>query len=270
VQNVLARRFPLVELFLAPASVQGEDAPDQICSALRRADRVRPDIILLVRGGGSIEDLWAFNDERVVRATAAAHAPVITGVGHETDYTLVDFAADLRAPTPSAAAELASPDREELRQEIERQIQRMAAVAGSDLQEKRVHLKSFEVRLRAMSPLGRLQNIRQQIDDHARRAELAVVNRIALNRTLVAGIVRVLDGVNPRRVLDRGYALVWRESDGKLVRSTVQAPEGMMLRLQVADGRIRAKSEGAIRASAEDAFPPPAQPSSPRREDHVA
>ena len=120
VQNVLRRRFPLAEVILSPALVQGDAAPPQIVAALERLNQFsQVDLILLVRGGGSIEDLWAFNDERVARAVAASRIPVIAGVGHEIDFTIADFVADLRAPTPSAAAELAVPDMAELRLSLE-------------------------------------------------------------------------------------------------------------------------------------------------------
>jgi exodeoxyribonuclease VII large subunit len=137
VQTVFARRFPAAQLLFSPTIVQGEDAPERICRALRAADRARPDVILLVRGGGSIEDLRAFNDEQVVRSVAAMRAPVVTGVGHETDFTLVDFAADLRAPTPSAAAELASPDREELHQDLDEIRRRIFLQMNAFLRERR-------------------------------------------------------------------------------------------------------------------------------------
>ncbi len=244
VQTVFARRFPIAELLFAPTAVQGEDAPEQICKALRAADRARPDVILLVRGGGSIEDLWAFNDEQVVRTVAGMRAPVVTGVGHETDFTLVDFAADLRAPTPSAAAELASPDREELKQDLVQCDRRLTLRMDSILREEKDLLRSLAVRLGAVSPLHRLQNIRQQVDDFSRRADSSIRGLISLRRTRLEGLARVLDGMGPVRVLDRGYALVWRAEDGRLVRSVKNAPSGAMLRIQVADGNLNARSEG--------------------------
>jgi exodeoxyribonuclease VII large subunit len=251
VQNVLARRFPLAEVVLAPTSVQGEDAPRQICAALRAADRARADVILLVRGGGSIEDLWAFNDEAVVRAVAALRTPSIAGVGHETDFTLVDFAAGLRAPTPSAAAELASPDKEELEQDVLRLGQRLDGSLEEIVIERRNLLQSFEARLRTVSPLGRLQNIRQSVDEFSRRADAAVRGRLSLHRTSLAGMIRILQGVGPAQVLDRGYALVWREADGRLVRSTALAPAETQLRVQVADGAFHARSKGRAESTKE-------------------
>jgi exodeoxyribonuclease VII large subunit len=244
VQTVLARRFPIAELLLAPTPVQGEDAPGKICSALRAADRAGADVILLVRGGGSIEDLWAFNDEDVARTVAGMRTPVVAGIGHETDFTLADFAADLRAPTPSAAAELASPDRADLKQELAQNRRRLALRIESLLREKRDLRRSWEIRLRAVSPVHQLQNIRQQVDDLSRRAEASIRSRVSLRRSELEGLSRVLEGMGPARVLERGYALVWRETDDRLVRSVTQAPAGTALRIQVPDGSLRALSEG--------------------------
>jgi exodeoxyribonuclease VII large subunit len=249
VQNVLARRFPLAELLLAPTSVQGEGAPEKICAALRSADRARADVILLVRGGGSIEDLWAFNDERVVRAVAALHTPSVAGVGHETDFTLVDFAADLRAPTPSAAAELASPNQEELAQDVARLRRQLDSILEEAVIERRNLLDSIETRFRAVSPLHRVQNIRQSVDEFSRRAEASIRGRISLQRAGLDGMIRILRGVGPSQVLERGYALVWREADGRLVRSTVLAPSGTPLNIQVADGSFPARSEDRVAGS---------------------
>ncbi|MFN2297384.1 MAG: exodeoxyribonuclease VII large subunit [Anaerolineales bacterium] len=244
VQTVFARRYPVCELLLSPTAVQGEDAPKQICRALRKADGERPDVVLLVRGGGSIEDLWAFNSESVVRAVAGMRSPVVSGVGHETDFTLVDFAADLRAPTPSAAAEMASPDRRELIQDLRQHERRMAVRMESVIRGRADLLHATGIRLRSVSPLHRLQNVRQQVDEISRRAESALRGRIAIQRTRVEGLARLLDGMGPVHVLDRGYALVWNAAEGRLVRSVEQAPPGTPLRIQMADGNLAARSEG--------------------------
>ncbi|HWQ82990.1 MAG TPA: exodeoxyribonuclease VII large subunit, partial [Anaerolineales bacterium] len=163
--NTLRRRYPVARVVLAPTAVQGDEAPQGIVQALQNlATHAQPDIILLARGGGSIEDLWAFNDERVVRAVVASPAPVICGVGHETDFTLADFAADLRAPTPTAAAELATPNRIDLLAglaEIENQLQRNLRVLLSDWRWQLNHTRS---RLAGLSPQTRLRSDRQRID----------------------------------------------------------------------------------------------------------
>jgi exodeoxyribonuclease VII large subunit len=164
-------------------------------------------------------------------------------VGHETDFTLVDFAADLRAPTPSAAAELASPEKEELIEGVARLARQLDSMIEEVVLEKRNLLRSLEAQFRAASPLGRLQNIRQSVDEYSRRAETSIRGRISLNRTRLEGMIRILQGVGPAQVLDRGYALVWRETDGRLVRSVKLAPPETPLRIQVADGVFPARSE---------------------------
>jgi len=179
----------------------------------------------------------------VVRAVAALHTPSIAGVGHETDFTLVDFAADLRAPTPSAAAELASPNQAELEQDVARLRQHLDSILEEVVMEKRNLLQSLEARFRSASPMGRLQNIRQSVDEFSRRADAAIRARLALHRTRLGGMIRILQGVGPAQVLDRGYALVWREADGRLVRSVALAPAETPLRVQVADGTFPARSE---------------------------
>jgi exodeoxyribonuclease VII large subunit len=238
VQNVLARRFPLAELFLAPTPVQGEDAPVRIVSALRAADRAKADVILLVRGGGSIEDLWAFNDERVVRAVAALRTPVVTGVGHETDFTLVDFAADVRAPTPSAAAEIASPNRDELMDSVAALKARLDMAIFEWLAESRARLQSLAIHLRLIAPSARMQNLRQQLDEWSRRAQAAAQGSIQRARTAVESASRLLESVSPNAILGRGYALVWNEADQHLIRSVHQAPMDARLKIQLADGLL--------------------------------
>jgi exodeoxyribonuclease VII large subunit len=250
VQNVLSRRYPLMEVLLAPATVQGDSAPGEICRALRAADRAGADVILLVRGGGSNEDLQAFNDERVVRAIAATRTPVVSGVGHETDFTLADFAADVRAPTPSVAAELVSPDREEALLQLRRMQRRLADQFGGRIREQRASLRALDARIRASSPRARLQNIRQQVDELSRRLAGTLQADLTLRRTRLEGATRMLAGVGPRNVLARGYALVQSEQDLWIVRSPAQAPAGTRLTIQLANGRIKAQSEGAEKPGA--------------------
>ncbi|NTV37782.1 MAG: exodeoxyribonuclease VII large subunit [Anaerolineales bacterium] len=172
--NTLRRRYPLARVILAPTAVQGEEAPAGIVEALARLNQiVQPDVILLARGGGSIEDLWAFNDERVARAIVTSPAPVITGVGHETDFTIADFAADLRAPTPTAAAELASPDQADLRLGLEESRKRMDRSVISSIQTQNWVLVAFRHRLNLSTPLARIRRDRQRMDELSRRAQEA-------------------------------------------------------------------------------------------------
>ncbi len=160
VLNVLSRRFPVGEVLLSPTLVQGVDAPEQIVRALARLQG-RCDVIMIVRGGGSIEELWAFNDERVVRAVAASETPTISGVGHEIDFTLTDFAADVRAPTPSAAAEIVTPDINELRMRVDAFAQVFDQLLAERLKDERARLAELQRALRLLSPSARVTQMRE-------------------------------------------------------------------------------------------------------------
>jgi exodeoxyribonuclease VII large subunit len=237
--NTLRRRLPLAEVILASSPVQGDEAPPGLVAALETLDQLEPDVILLARGGGSIEDLWAFNDERVVRAVAASTVPVISGVGHETDFTLCDFAADLRAPTPTAAAELATPITViDLAAYLQGMKTRLAASTLSLLTAQRNELAASASRLRFVSPLRRIQTDRQRLDDFARRGVSALKHRVALDKSRLQGFERRLEALNPLAVLGRGYAVVSRQADGKLVSQVGQAKSGDRLRVRVSDGEF--------------------------------
>jgi exodeoxyribonuclease VII large subunit len=239
--NVLSRRWPLVEVMLAPTQVQGEDAPPQIVAALdslyRRDDL---DLIIVARGGGSLEDLWAFNDERVARKIANSPVPIVSGVGHETDFTIADFVADLRAPTPSAAAELATPDRVALRTQIVAFQSDLASAMTDDLRDRRGALQSQMRALAHLSPRVRLANLRQRTDDLVSQAALAVSHRLQLRRERLTGLAARLEGLNPLAVLRRGYAVVRR--DGQLVRRVAQVAHGDRLSVRVSDGEFDAEA----------------------------
>jgi len=240
--NTLRRRLPLAEVILAPSPVQGADAPPALVAALQNLNRHHPDVILVARGGGSIEDLWAFNDERVVRAVAASDAPVISGVGHETDFTLTDFAADLRAPTPTAAAELAtSVTLFDLASEMSNLGQRMQVALQSNLERGRIELSNIESRLRFHSPERKFQSERQRVDDLSRRGMAAQAHRLALEASGLRGLGKRLEALSPFGVLARGYAVVTREADGSLIRNVGQAIAGETLRVRVADGDFPAQ-----------------------------
>jgi exodeoxyribonuclease VII large subunit len=236
--NTLRRRYPLARVTLAPTPVQGVEAPTQIVAALESLNRlISPDVILVARGGGSIEDLWAFNDERVARAIAASPAPVICGVGHETDFTIADFAADLRAPTPTAAAELATPDQEELRAALDEAAQRLERAALACLAGPRLRLSELQTRLALHSPRGRLRSDRQRLDELVHRTETALAHRLELQRLRLAGLEQRLAALNPQSVLERGYAMLL-DAAGQLVRRTGQARAGDELRARVSDGEF--------------------------------
>ncbi|MEW6085151.1 MAG: exodeoxyribonuclease VII large subunit [Chloroflexota bacterium] len=240
--NTLRRRLPLVEVILAPSPVQGSEAPPALVKAIQLLNYQLPDVIIVARGGGSIEDLWAFNDERVVRAVAASNAPIISGVGHETDFTLCDFAADLRAPTPTAAAELATQITvQDLAATISNYQLQITSHALSVIDSKRSSLSSLTAELRYRSPVRLIQSASQQVDELSRRASSAAFNRIILERKYIEGTRKRLEALSPLAVLARGYAVVTRKDDGSVVSRVAQASSEMKVR--VSDGEFEVKKE---------------------------
>jgi len=240
--NTLRRRLPLVEVILAPSPVQGIEAPPALIKAIQSLNDQRPDVILIARGGGSIEDLWAFNDERVVRAVAMSEVPIISGVGHETDFTLSDFAADLRAPTPTAAAELATQITIlDLRAELQNYRSRLISATLNLLAEKKTLLSSLTAQFQYVSPERRIQSERQRVDELARRAYSGLLHYVQLQSMHVKGMHRRLDALNPLAVLRRGYAVVTRKDDGSVVSRVAQASKEMNVR--VSDGEFEVKKQ---------------------------
>ncbi len=239
--NTLHRRFPLAEVVLAPTLVQGTEAPASIVHALQALNvHAHPDVILLARGGGSIEDLWAFNNETVVRAVAASQAPVITGVGHQTDFTLVDFAADQRAPTPTAAAELATPNKDDLLvvlQALKKRLQRSWEVL---LTQKRADLTQLASRLNQYAPQQRLFFQAQRLDEIEHQIQTAWAHILALHRAHLDALNQRLEALNPLAVLRRGYALVTREN-GQVIRKADVVQPGEIVHIRVAEGAFQAR-----------------------------
>jgi exodeoxyribonuclease VII large subunit len=243
--HVLQRRCPLVAVLIAPTLVQGPEAPAQIVRALQWLDgRSDIDTIIVARGGGSIEDLWAFNDEQVARAIAAARHPVISGVGHETDFTITDFVADERAPTPSAAAERAVPDLSEMHVLIRERRQRLTAVMARQLQQRQVAVAQLRRSLTHLSPRTRLENNRQRVDGLNGRLEQAMQRRLEKIRARLVLAQTGLAAVGPVATLKRGYAIV-RRADGQIVRSVTAVAPGDALAVQVVDGEF----ETVVRSS---------------------
>ncbi|MGD8749679.1 MAG: exodeoxyribonuclease VII large subunit, partial [Balneolaceae bacterium] len=239
--NTLRRRLPLVKVVLAASPVQGDEAPPKLVAAIETLNQQKPDVILLARGGGSIEDLWAFNDERVVRAVFASDAPVISGVGHETDFTLCDFVADLRAPTPTAAAELATPVTiADLSAYLQGMKTRLSTSTLNLLAAYQAGLDALIADLRFASPLRRIQTDRQRLDDFARRGRSALKHRLTLNRSSLKGFERRLESLNPLAVLARGYAVVTLRENGKLVSQVKQTNVGDEIQVRVSDGTFDA------------------------------
>lgn len=239
--NTLRRRLPLVEVILAPTMVQGDGAPAAIVQAIQDINRlVAPDVILLARGGGSIEDLWAFNNEDVVRAVVESAAPVISGVGHETDFTLVDFAADLRAPTPTAAAELATPVTVvDLKANLAEMSHVLVDCVNGTLQQQLDTIGWLKDRLRLVSPLRRLQTERQRLDETSRRWNLAQTYSLAITAEKFQSLQEHLQALSPVAVLQRGYALVTKNE--QLVSSTQQVLLDDALHIRVKDGEFGAR-----------------------------
>ena len=241
--TAIRRRLPLVEVVLAPSLVQGEDAPPKLVEAIDSLNqlKLKPDVILLARGGGSIEDLWAFNDERVVRAVASSEVPIICGVGHETDFTLCDFAADLRAPTPTAAAELATQTTMiDLQENIETFSLQLTTSVVDRLKEQSNVLDSLRDGLRFFSPSRHIQSERQRLDDVAHRFEVAQTHRLALEANQIEGFGKRLEGLNPLQVLERGYAVVTRQTDRKVISKTKQVKSKDEIHVRVSDGSFDA------------------------------
>lgn len=241
--RTLAARYPLVSVVLAPCTVQGADAPPGICAALQLLNRwsaeCEPlDVIILARGGGSIEELWAFNDERVARAITASAVPVISGVGHEVDFTIADFAADLRAATPTAAATACTPDLRELRPAIAESAAAARAAMEARIVAERDDLARLAGRIQRASPARRLSESRQRVDEVTRRSQLAMANVLRGRRMQIAGVRLQLNALDPARVLDRGYAIVIRE--GAVVASVATVAPGDLVTVRVSDGAFDA------------------------------
>ena len=239
IQNVLARRYPLAKLALSPAVVQGERAKESIAEALQRLDvEGGCDVIIVARGGGSLEDLWAFNEEIVARAIYACRTPVVSGVGHETDETIADYVADVRAPTPSAAAELATPDVRDLKYTTTHLAGRMSRALSARLQQERAGVDRARRQLEAGLP--DITTLRRRIDDQSRIAATAVVSLSRQRRLEVDGLYQRLKGLDPRATLSRGFAIVELVSSGQALTSVGQARPGDALSITVSDGALPA------------------------------
>jgi exodeoxyribonuclease VII large subunit len=238
--NVLRRRYPLVGILLAPTLVQGGTAAPMIAAAIQSITQREIDLLIVARGGGSIEDLWAFNEEIVAQAIYRSRVPVISAVGHETDFTIADFVADVRAPTPSAAAELAVPDTRELLADVRGFQQRLAQMARERIGEARVELSQRIYSLQRNSPRARVENDRQRVDDLARRAANRARHLIDLRRETLTGATRQLSALDPDATLERGYAIVRESATGRVVKRLAQVKRGQVIAVRVSDGEFGA------------------------------
>lgn len=239
VLKVAGRRFPAIPILISPTRVQGDEAPAEIAAAIGRlATSTDVDVILLVRGGGSLEDLWAFNTEVVAEAIAASPIPIVSGVGHETDTTIADLVADVRAPTPSAAAMLAIPDRVPLAGLVDRDLRRLVASIQRQIGIHHDRVARLRAVLRARSPQLRVALARTREARARAAAESAIRRRMDLNRRRLSETATRLDALSPLAVLGRGYAIARRESDGRIVRAAGDVSLGDRLELRLASGQI--------------------------------
>jgi exodeoxyribonuclease VII large subunit len=252
VLQVLGRRYPLAEVILAATSVQGERAPGEICAALERLGRLHRageplDVIVVARGGGAEQDLAAFNDERVARAFFGCPVPIVSAIGHETDVTLVDFVADLRAPTPSAAAELIAPDVEVLREMVGELQRRGVLAARAALQDARYELRLARDRLLSRSPAADLARRRAELRAEARRGLAGLEGQLRLAREQVRGRDLQLEALSPVRTIGRGYAICTLESGGVL-RSVEQVKAEERIDIRIADGLVASRATARRKA----------------------
>jgi len=240
--TILSRRYPPARVLLYPTVVQGEEAPASIVASLRAAnERADVELILLGRGGGSMEDLWAFNDEGVARAIFASRVPVVSAVGHETDFTIADFVADLRAPTPSAAAELAVPDAGELRARLGALEQHLRLGLRRRAEVARGRLDALLRRPGLARPRQMLEERQLRVDEAAEAATAALRLRLERARAKLAHLAAQLTALGPPEVLRRGYAICQLD-DGAVVRSVAQVSVGAALQVSVNDGLIRGQA----------------------------
>jgi exodeoxyribonuclease VII large subunit len=244
IQIVVARRDPRVELVFSPALVQGTGAVESIIGALDGLAQLRDlDVLIVARGGGSAEDLGPFNDEALVRAMARFPKPTVSGVGHETDITLCDLVADVRAPTPSAAAELVVPDARVGQAGAERHMRRIATRVREALEGRRRRLVTAHRLLERRAPPARVAELRQRLDDDRRALDRAMARLIPVRRQRLSSAKRQLDALSPLNVLGRGYAIV-EGADGRVRASAKALHAGEKARVRMRDGRANVTVEG--------------------------
>ena len=242
--NVTGRRFPSAEIKVFPALVQGEGAEATLMAGIEFFNRERnADVIIIGRGGGSIEDLWAFNSEALARMIARSSIPVISAVGHETDFTICDFVADMRAPTPSAAAELAVPDTEDLRRTLRNAMNAMERALTSDIKRKRERLKAISGKQVMRSPDSFLDYRRETLDRISDRVYNAWDRGTERRRNKLAALAGRIDALSPLAVLTRGYGAAFGEDDKPITKATA-LPKGKRFTLRLSDGTVNAVSEG--------------------------
>ena len=238
IMNISRRRNPYVQLILYPALVQGVGAKESIVQGIRLLDQQNVDVIIVGRGGGSIEDLWAFNEEEVAKAIFYCKTPIISAVGHETDTTIADYVADLRAPTPSAAAELAVYDYWQVQEYLDTGRRKLLTNLHAKLEIARLRTEKYETKLKYMHPEYKLQNYRQRLAEVEEKMHVLMDRKIEQNRHKLAVYMEQMKGMSPLLKLNHGYAYI-ENSDAKAIRSISQVECGESLSAYVTDGVIR-------------------------------
>ena len=240
ITNIIRRRFPSADIVLAPVLVQGESAPEQLVRAVNKFSASKiADVVIIGRGGGSAEDLWAFNDEQLAYAVYNCETPIISGVGHETDFTVCDFVADVRASTPSAAAELAVPDRQELMSYYFKQKQYISAMLDRKIKTAQLRLENQQRRMSASSPKLKAEQLEKQLSAKSEKLTRFMNIYISDKENKLIAAKGKLDGLNPLNVLNRGYAIA--EKDEKIITSSKQLKGGDDFTVILSDGKINAK-----------------------------
>ena len=241
--NVTTRRNPYVQIILYPAIVQGENAAESVAKGIRALEKQQVDVIIVGRGGGSLEDLWAFNEEKVAQAIFDCRIPIISAVGHETDTTIADFVSDLRAPTPSAAAELAVYDYRQLETVLEEYNLRLGRQMNRQVNLWRNKAENLKVRLNYLSPGGKIRERRTHLMKLEEKLQDGMQRKLRLNRHKLEIYIERLKGLSPLDKLNQGFSYV-SDENGKNIRKVSQVKPGDDIRIQVTDGRIYAKVTG--------------------------
>jgi len=243
--RVIRRRHPKMEILIYPVPVQGADAPPAIVEAVRYFNREKSvDVMIVGRGGGSLEDLWAFNEEAVARAIHGSRIPVISAVGHETDYTIADFVADLRAPTPSAAAEMVVESEAHLRDNVLSLEARLASSIRQELEQRKATVQ-HALRLLA-DPRKRLEQFSQRVDELLGRIGLGLRHHVRRDRALLTSLTGALDHLNPLGILSRGYSVTRSLPQGAIIKSAAEVNEGDLLRTTLHNGEIVSRVEKKV------------------------
>ena len=238
IQNVISRRYPLAKLLLSPSQVQGDSASSNLVSALELLNvNGEADVIIIARGGGSLEELWPFNEEIVANAIFGSRIPVISGIGHETDITISDLVADLRAPTPSAAAELAVPDQLVLKENLSEMVSRSSSVF---IRQTEMHQRSIsDISQRLISSMPDLNLLRRQIDDICKTLETTLVGNTDFTQVELLSLQQRLQTLNPTATLQRGYAVVQKSETGHVLSTTKEVEVGELLNITLVDGTLQ-------------------------------